>query len=155
MTLALVQAKEPELAYLARLSTQSLDSTLGLDALKGYLNQGTLFTLFKDAQPIGFLVQKIVLEEAELIQILVDPLYCGQGFANAALALWHQSVRDLGVCQIFLEVRQSNVPAVALYQRLGYRSVGIRKNYYRYADGLVDAWVMSLNFLPSIDSSKL
>jgi len=145
MTLSLVPALPSELAYLAELSNQSLDSTLGYDALQAYLIQNALFSLHAKGQPIGFLVQQVVLDEAELIQILIDPLFCGRGFAATALTHWHRGLALQGVSRVVLEVRQTNMPALALYQRAGYQSVGMRKNYYHYADSLVDAWVMALN----------
>jgi len=154
VTFTLAQAQHGELRYLARLSSLSADSTLGLDALHAYHNQSALLSLYQDGAPVGFLVQKIVLDEAELIQILVDPLYCNQGLASSALKYWHRALLKLGVCQVFLEVRQSNAPAVALYQRFGYHSVGVRKNYYHYGNNLVDAWVMSLSLVPCAEPSK-
>ena len=145
MTLRLVPARASELAYLAELSNQSLDSSLSYDALQAYLIQQALFSLHAEGQPIGFLVQQVVLDEAELIQILIDPLFCGRGFATASLARWHRRLSLQGVSRVVLEVRQTNVPALALYHSSGYLSVGMRKNYYHYRDSLVDAWVMALN----------
>jgi ribosomal-protein-alanine N-acetyltransferase len=155
VTVALAETQAGELGYLARLSSLSADSTLGQDALQAYRNQGALLGLYQDGTPIGFLVQKIVLDEAELIQILVDPLYCNQGLATEALMHWHRALAQLGVGQVFLEVRQSNVPAIALYKRLGYNCVGVRKNYYHYGDHLVDAWIMSLHLVPCAHPSLL
>jgi ribosomal-protein-alanine N-acetyltransferase len=37
---------------------------------------------------------------------------------------------EKGVTEIFLEVRETNVGAIRLYERLGFEEVGIRKNYY-------------------------
>jgi ribosomal-protein-alanine N-acetyltransferase len=155
VTFALDQAQACELDYLARLSSLCADSTLGLYALQGYQNQGALLGLYQDKVPVGFLVQKIVLDEAELIQVLVDPRYCNRGLATSALAHWHLALLKLGVCQVFLEVRQSNASAVALYKRLGYHAVGVRKNYYHYGDQLVDAWLMSLSLVPGAEPITL
>ena len=41
------------------------------------------------------------------------------------------ALKEKGVCGLMLEVRQSNAPAIALYEQLGFVQVGLRKNYYR------------------------
>jgi ribosomal-protein-alanine N-acetyltransferase len=48
-----------------------------------------------------------------------------------------------GVKQIFLEVRQSNLPARQLYEKCGFQSVGVRKNFYRFPQE--DALVLRLS----------
>ena len=155
MTLRLVPALASELPYLAELSNQSLDSTLGYHALQAYLIQQALFSVHCEGQPIGFLVQQVVLDEAELIQILIDPLFCGRGFGSASLAHWHRGLALQGVSRVVLDVRQTNIPALALYQRSGYQSVGMRKNYYHYRDNLVDASVMALSLPTGVQAVEL
>ena len=52
--------------------------------------------------------------------------------------------RTVGGRQMFLEVRPSNVAALALYARAGFETIGRRKGYYPAADGREDALVMRL-----------
>ena len=54
----------------------------------------------------------------------------------------HEKAKALGARQSLLEVRVSNAPAIALYEKFGYERYGVRKNYY--ADG-EDAFVMKTN----------
>lgn len=53
-------------------------------------------------------------------------------------------VEKLGVVTLWLEVRASNVAAIALYESLGFNEATIRRNYYPTADGREDAIIMAL-----------
>ena len=48
-----------------------------------------------------------------------------------ARALVEELIRQLDAYQLTLEVRQSNLPAIALYESMGFQQVGLRKNYYQ------------------------
>lgn len=79
---------------------------------------------------LGYLVAMEGVQEVHLLNITVDPTYQGQGWAVMmldALKLWANSC---GAACIWLEVRQSNLRARAVYTRYGYAEVGVRKNYY-------------------------
>ena len=49
-----------------------------------------------------------------------------------------------GIATLWLEVRASNSPAIALYESLGFNEVTVRKNYYPAAQGKEDAVIMAL-----------
>ncbi len=53
-------------------------------------------------------------------------------------------VEKLGVVTLWLEVRASNVAAIALYESVGFNEATIRRNYYPTADGREDAIIMAL-----------
>ena len=68
--------------------------------------------------------------EAELLRIAVDPAFRRQGLGDALLAAVLDGAREAGAGTVFLEVRESNAPAVALYRKHGFRPVGRRPDYY-------------------------
>jgi [ribosomal protein S18]-alanine N-acetyltransferase len=79
----------------------------------------------------GFLVVRIVLDEAEILNIAVDQLARRKGRATALL---QESLKELGragVQRVFLEVRESNAAATAFYTKLGFEMFGKRPGYYR------------------------
>lgn len=97
---------------------------------------------------LGYLVAMPGVDEVHLLNITVAPTHRRQGWARFmldALVLWS---RGQGAQWLWLEVRASNAPARALYERYGFREVGLRKAYYP-AGGLrrEDAVVMSLNLV--------
>ena len=92
---------------------------------------------------LGYFVAMPGVDEVHLLNIAVAPAHQGCGWAQTlldALVLW---ARGLQASMVWLEVRRSNARAIAVYQRQGFESVGVRKNYYPAAAGQrEDAWVM-------------
>ena len=79
----------------------------------------------------GYVGSQSVLDEADMMNIAVEPAYRRQGIAEG---LVERLVSHLALTQVrclTLEVRASNEPAKALYEKLGFIQVGRRPNYYR------------------------
>lgn len=78
---------------------------------------------------IGYADMWIIAGEAQLFNIVVDPSYRGNEVGLKLMG--HMIGVAAKTCQVItLEVRRSNVPALALYRRSGFRQVGVRKGYY-------------------------
>ncbi len=92
-------------------------------------------------KPVGFILVRQVLDEAEVILVAVDRAARRQGTARALLC---QALGQLdGVRQVFLEVASDNAAAIALYRGLGFTDVGRRRGYYARPGGqAVDAIVL-------------
>jgi ribosomal-protein-alanine N-acetyltransferase len=80
---------------------------------------------------VGYVGSQSVLGEADMMNVAVHPDHRRKGVAQALVtalvrALWEKDNHSLA-----LEVRASNAPASALYEKLGFVQVGLRKNYYR------------------------
>ena len=113
----------------------------------GYQAQVLTLQLAPDspAHLIGYLVAMPGVDEVHLLNIAVQPLYQGQGFARAMLEGMNIWAREHGAARVWLEVRVSNTHAQALYERLGYEHVSVRRGYYPAANNQrEDALVMSL-----------
>lgn len=93
---------------------------------------------------IGHGVISVAVGEAHLLNICVASHYHGQGFGRMILRYLINRSRELDAGVMFLEVRESNLPALALYQSEGYQKIGLRKHYYPAIDGKEHAIVMSL-----------
>lgn len=93
---------------------------------------------------IGYMVALRSLEEWHLLNLTVDPRWQGLGLGRRMLErLAHQARSESGR-SLWLEVRPSNLPALALYERFGFQQVGRRKNYYPDHEGRrEDALVLS------------
>ena len=79
---------------------------------------------------LAYFVAMKGLDEVHLLNIAVAPAYQRQGWARLmldALAIW---ARGQGAQWLWLEVRLSNARAKAVYERYGFREVGLRRNYY-------------------------
>ena len=110
-------------------------------------NQGERYLnlqLASDGEMAAFAITQIVLDEATLFNIAVDPAYQRRGLGRALLEAVIDEVEKRGVSTLWLEVRASNAAAIALYESLGFNEATVRRNYYPTADGHEDAIVMAL-----------
>jgi ribosomal-protein-alanine N-acetyltransferase len=85
---------------------------------------------------VGFIVSRLVLEEAEILSIAVASSRRGKGLARRLLDLNLRRLAGLGARTVFLEVDEGNVPARRLYRRAGFRDVGRREGYYPAGQGV-------------------
>lgn len=92
---------------------------------------------------IGYVGVLFVLDEGEISNIAVHPLYRGKGAGYALLHAAQEYCRRAGIRTLHLEVRPSNSHAISLYQKCGFVRSGIRRAYY--ADNGEDALLYSWN----------
>lgn len=81
-----------------------------------------------------------VAGEAQIMNLATLPGFRGRGFACALMEEGLVSARDANCRVMLLEVRRSNLPAISLYERFGFTTVGVRPKYY--SDNHEDALVM-------------
>ena len=85
----------------------------------------------ENGQVLGYIGSQTVLGETDIMNLAVSPEHRRKGIAKALLLTLMDVLKTQGNRCVSLEVRQSNLPAQALYKKLGFRQVGIRPNYYR------------------------
>lgn len=78
----------------------------------------------------GYVGSQTVLGETDMMNLAVHPDYRRQGIAEALVEALISKLKDRESHCLTLEVRASNAPAKSLYEKLGFRQVGLRKNYY-------------------------
>ena len=96
----------------------------------------------------GYAVMSVAAAEAHLLNLCVRPTRQRRGLGSDLLAWLLDRAQAGGAREIFLEVRPSNVAAARLYERAGFRRVGLRRNYYRADNGREDAVVLSRRLVP-------
>ncbi|CNL07566.1 ribosomal-protein-alanine N-acetyltransferase [Yersinia aldovae] len=95
-------------------------------------------------QMVGFAISQIVLDEATLFNIAIDPQHQRQGYGRLLLEYVIEQLGTRDVFTLWLEVRASNARAIALYESLGFNEVSVRRNYYPSVNGREDAIMMAL-----------
>ena len=116
------------------------------DCLQGaYLCRG----LMLEGALCAYAILSVAVGECHVLNICVSPDVQGKGIANGFLRKLLDEAVEWGAEIAFLEVRESNVAALALYSKLGFSEIGRRKGYYRNGggrngDGREDALVLSL-----------
>jgi ribosomal-protein-alanine N-acetyltransferase len=79
----------------------------------------------------GFLAARAVVDEAEILNLCVDPAKRRTGNATALVETALAEFQQMRVKAVFLEVRQSNGSAISFYEKLGFVSIGRRPAYYK------------------------
>jgi len=93
-----------------------------------------LVALGPDGGVAGYLCLRLVLDEAEILDVAVDESRRGGGVGRVLVQRALALCRERGAALVFLEVRVGNQAALALYRRLGFRETGRRKAYYENGD---------------------
>jgi [ribosomal protein S18]-alanine N-acetyltransferase len=79
----------------------------------------------------GFLVARCLSDEWEIENVVVDGNRRRQGIARSLIEELMGAAGSAGALSVILEVRESNLPAVRLYDSIGFKEDGRRKHYYR------------------------
>lgn len=96
-------------------------------------------------QLIAYTILSMLKEEAEILNIAVDKAFRQQGYGKKLLQHILYTADQYHTMQIFLEVRSSNLAAIKLYEKLGFKQIGLRKNYYPRVNGREDAAIYNLS----------
>lgn len=78
----------------------------------------------------GFILGRVIIDEAELLTLAVAPEARRQGHAQALMDRFLMNIKQRGALKVFLEVAENNTGAYALYRKSGFISISERKNYY-------------------------
>ncbi len=117
-----------------------------IDSLASGYPAQVLFDSDRRGHVIGYFVAMEGVDEMHLLNLTVAPEAQSQGHGRFMLDALVGLCRQRRALQLWLEVRQSNPRARALYQRYGFRDIGVRRGYYPAAAGRrEDALVMSLD----------
>lgn len=95
-----------------------------------------------DSHIAGYMGLYVSFDEASVTNVAVSPDFRKKGYGEALVESAKIIVKEAGAECIFLEVRQSNVPALSLYKKLGFEELGIRKKFYEHP--VEDAIIMKV-----------
>ena len=90
------------------------------------------FVAEESGEILGYCGFLFVLDEAEIPNVCVKASARCRGLGKQMMTVLIEEAKKLGMAMLYLEVRESNAPARALYQSLGFEENGIRKNFYEH-----------------------
>ena len=90
-----------------------------------------------DDKVVGYLDYSLIYDRMEIDNIEVEESYRGNGIGTKLMSYLVSVAIENRVINITLEVRKSNVVAINLYKKFGFREVAIRKFYYGDEDGIL------------------
>ena len=79
---------------------------------------------------VGYIGSQSSADETDVMNVAVHPDYRRRGIAESLIESLIRELKNRGSHALMLEVRDSNAPAIVLYEKLGFQQVGLRKNYY-------------------------
>ena len=142
-SLALVAVSPAQLDPLYELETAAHSHPMPKATLQGNLGRYHCVGLRAGERWLAFALVSVVVGEAELLDIVVDPAEQGRGVGRLLLEAVLDELQGQAE-RMFLEVRESNDSAIGLYSALGFVEVGVRHGYYPAAKGREDALLMAL-----------
>ena len=148
MNIVIEKAKACNLQEIADIEKEIFSTPWSLKNITDtFKNENNWFFVGKDLESgeiVGHICLETVLDEGILTSIAVKEKYRNKGIAKKLMDSFIDEAKNRNIAFINLEVRASNAPAIALYEKYGFEKVGTRKNYYsKPTEG---ALLMMLNF---------
>ena len=127
---AMKEAQVPQIAALERVCFSDPWSEKSI--LSELENPLSCWLVAMDGERLaGYIGSQTVLGETDMMNLAVDPDYRRKGLGKELILSLIEALRQRESRCLTLEVRDSNAPARALYEGLGFQEIGRRKNYYR------------------------
>ena len=90
------------------------------------------FFIAKDGENVlGYVSFTKILDEIQIVNVATAPEHRKMGVGKSLISYLLDFAKENEVSKLFLEVRESNEPAINLYKRFGFYEVGISKNHYK------------------------
>ncbi|MBQ8859473.1 MAG: ribosomal protein S18-alanine N-acetyltransferase [Clostridia bacterium] len=126
-------AAAEDVSALAALEKECFPDPWGETAVAGQLSAsyGLSLVAERDGIAVGYLFLAVLPPEGDVNRIAVSPAARRAGVGDALLRAGLAAAAERGVSRIFLDVRESNLPAISLYRKHGFAETGRRKDYYR------------------------
>ena len=129
MELSVARAAREDAKKIAELEEKIFSDPWSEAALLSYIN--TSFTAELDGELAAYLISSLIAPEGELYRIAVAEKFRTRGIGKALLTYAIAELSARGLRSFYLEVREQNAPARALYRSFGFRECGIRRGYYK------------------------
>lgn len=126
-----IVAQKEHLYAIAELEKATFFEPWSEKALELFLEKDNFcVALFLDNNLASYCTVTTVLDEAQIINVATDIRYKRMGCAKSVIDAVILECQKRNIISISLEVRESNLPAITLYEGLGFSAVGKRKNFY-------------------------
>lgn len=128
--MTVVPMEERHLDTLAEIEKACFHTPWSADMLREELGKGIFLVAEQDGAVAGYVGCQTVLDEGYITNVAVSPDCRRQGIGRALIAELTERAKRAGLAFVTLEARESNAPAITLYEGAGFRRVGVRKNFY-------------------------
>lgn len=133
-----------DLDSIVKLELDTLNTTLGIDMLKDSLNNDMSYIyVIEDNGIIGYISLYFDMFDAEILNFCISRNYQNNKLGTRLLEYVINEFKGKKAESFILEVRESNLRAIHLYEKLGFKRISIRKSYYSNGE---NALVLKLEF---------
>lgn len=126
--------EESDLKEVAEIEQKSFSDPWSLSMFRSELSNPASHTwIIKDSPGVivGYICFWIIFDEVHLLNLAVHPGYRRRGIGSLLLTSSIDFWKKTGIRGVYLEVRESNIPAKRLYEKFGFRVIGRRYGYYK------------------------
>ena len=143
MNIEIEKMKKSHLEEIKETLETEFDDFWNYSILKEELNSSNskYIVAILNKEIIGFAGVKFALDQADIMNIVTRKDYRNKGVGTLLLNGLISICKEFKANSIFLEVNEDNKPAIKLYEKVGFESVGIRKNYYKDKNGIVMRYI--------------
>ena len=129
----IIEMKQCHVAGIAALEKLCFSDPWSENSIASQLNQNFAYWLVaeEDGEVVGYIGSQTGCDESDVMNVAVRPDHRRRGIAQILVDELGKELHRRGSVSLSLEVRASNEPAIALYDKLGFCQVGRRPNYYR------------------------
>ena len=134
MQYTIIDVEEKHIAQIEELEQKCFSSPWTAEQLKSQLKdyQHEFIAAITGARVLGYVGMMYILDEGYISNVAVSPELRRLGLGDGLIEHLLSIADKLNLSFVTLEVRASNVPAIALYSKHGFTPVGRRKNYYDF-----------------------
>ena len=133
-----------ELSAIAEIENLSINPPWSYKAICDFSEYDTnrIITAKVDGVVAGYITYSVIIDEVQIANVAVHPDFRRKGIAEKLLRFLIDVAKESNMFVITLEVRNSNIPAIKLYEKCDFSNVGVRKYYYK--NPVEDAILMNL-----------
>ena len=130
----IIQMDETHVPAIAEIEKLCFSDPWSENSISSELNSRLSYWLvaLEDGKLLGYIGSQSVLGESDMMNIAVHPDHRRRGIAQMLIGQLMQDLKQRDNLNLSLEVRATNAPAITLYEKLGFETVGRRPNYYRH-----------------------
>lgn len=110
-----------------------------IEETQGSQNTVITYAMIED-QIVGFIMASVTIDMADVFMVVVSADFKKQAIGTQLFESFIHYCSEINIHEIILETRKSNRPAIRLYERVGFQTVGLRKGYY--SSPIEDAIIM-------------
>lgn len=118
---------------IAEIEKECFSDPWSVNSVKEFIShaENTILCAMCESELCAYISETHILDEVQIANVAVSAKFRQRGIASLLMEALINKCVSHNVTMITLEVRQSNIPATNLYEKFGFESEGIRRNYYR------------------------